>query len=195
MTIRESITQASDGQTSITELGGGLYHIDSFFDVFTELSVDGGSSWIASDAPARMDLAPIPRLVPLVGPAEVHVFYDPRAPLDAMHAALFRGDNVSKYRCRFMGHRIASLWLLMGVLKPVIEGCVAGTMTQAQFYTLMRKRREVPRFQRDLLGAIEATNRPQLVSRYCNAVLSLRGGPVFRRALRAAEARLAKGKK
>ena len=39
--IREDPAQASVGQTTITDLGGGLYHIDSFFDVFTELSVDG----------------------------------------------------------------------------------------------------------------------------------------------------------
>lgn len=127
--------------------------------------------------------------------AEVHIFYDPRAPLDAMHAALYRGDNIAKYRCRFMGHRIASLWLLMGVLKHVIEDCVAGEMTPSRFYSLMRARREVPRFQRDLLGAIEKKNRPKLVQWYCRAVLSRRGGPVFRRALRAAEATIAKSKK
>jgi len=34
--------QAGSGKTEITDIGGGLYHIDSFFDVFTELSVDGG---------------------------------------------------------------------------------------------------------------------------------------------------------
>jgi hypothetical protein len=54
--IREDPTQASVGQTTITDLGGGLYHIDSFFDVFTELSVDGGSSWIAAAEPVRMEL-------------------------------------------------------------------------------------------------------------------------------------------
>lgn len=37
----------SCGEASVTDLGGGLYHIDSFFDVFTELSVDGGESWVA----------------------------------------------------------------------------------------------------------------------------------------------------
>ena len=56
--IRESPSNASDGVTDITDLGGGLYHIDSFFDVFTELSVDGGSSWIASDTSTRMTLEP-----------------------------------------------------------------------------------------------------------------------------------------
>lgn len=44
--VRESPTKASTGKTSITDIGGGLYHIDSFFDVFTELSLDGGFSWI-----------------------------------------------------------------------------------------------------------------------------------------------------
>jgi hypothetical protein len=43
--IRESPTRASTGKTAITDLGGGLYRIDSFFDVFTELSLDGGQTW------------------------------------------------------------------------------------------------------------------------------------------------------
>ncbi|PSL19144.1 phosphoadenosine phosphosulfate reductase [Shimia abyssi] len=122
----------------------------------------------------------------------VHVFYDPRAPLDAMHAALFHGDNVQKYRCRFMGHRIASLWLQIGVLKPVIEGCVAGTLTPHEFYTLLRRRRENPRYQKEMLATLEKMRRPKMLARYCRAVLARRGGPNFRKALRAAEARIAK---
>jgi hypothetical protein len=47
--IRESPTKQSLGQIHMTDAGGGLYHIDSFFDVFTELSLDGGASWIPSD--------------------------------------------------------------------------------------------------------------------------------------------------
>ncbi|NIM50748.1 MAG: hypothetical protein GTO22_16100, partial [Gemmatimonadales bacterium] len=54
--IRESFTQASSGRTDIADLGGGLYHIDSFFDVFTELSVDGGQTWIASTESVRVQL-------------------------------------------------------------------------------------------------------------------------------------------
>jgi hypothetical protein len=48
--IRESPTLPSLGQTSITDLGGGLYQIDSFFDVFTELSIDGGNTWLPADS-------------------------------------------------------------------------------------------------------------------------------------------------
>jgi hypothetical protein len=43
--IRESPTIASTGQTTIESLLDGQYRIDSFFDVFTEMSVDGGATW------------------------------------------------------------------------------------------------------------------------------------------------------
>jgi hypothetical protein len=56
--IRESPSKASTGQTTITPVGGGMYDIDSFFDVYTELSVDYGP-WVAQTNPAgRMTLVP-----------------------------------------------------------------------------------------------------------------------------------------
>jgi hypothetical protein len=65
--IRESPTQASTGQTTITDIGGGEYRISSFFDVFTELSIDGGQSWIPSQGPTHVDLNPcVPEPVGLV---------------------------------------------------------------------------------------------------------------------------------
>ena len=42
--LRESPTLASTGQTKITTVTGG-FHIDSFFDVFTELTTNGGLIW------------------------------------------------------------------------------------------------------------------------------------------------------
>src|SRR5258706_7626693 len=39
--VHESPTLQSTGQTMITAIGGGLFHIESFFDVFTELSING----------------------------------------------------------------------------------------------------------------------------------------------------------
>jgi len=58
--IRESPTLQSLGQTTITPIGGGMFHIDSFFDVFTELSLDGGQSWMPSQGSTHVDLAPLP---------------------------------------------------------------------------------------------------------------------------------------
>jgi hypothetical protein len=64
--IRESPTLPSTGQTSITDLGGGLYHIDSFFDVFTELSLDGGASWYPSQGPTHLSSTPEPASIVLL---------------------------------------------------------------------------------------------------------------------------------
>lgn len=44
--IRESPTKQSTGITSVVPLPGGMFQIDSFFDVFTELSLDGGATWM-----------------------------------------------------------------------------------------------------------------------------------------------------
>jgi hypothetical protein len=69
--IRESPTLASTGQTRIDDLGNGSFRIDSFFDVFTELSLDGGQSWIPqSNGPSRVNLeeaVPEPGTLLLVG--------------------------------------------------------------------------------------------------------------------------------
>jgi autotransporter-associated beta strand protein len=54
--IRESPTQASSGQTTIKSVPGG-YAISSFFDIFIELSTDGGSTWYsATNGAAHMEL-------------------------------------------------------------------------------------------------------------------------------------------
>ncbi len=64
--IRESPTLQSTGQTSVMPIGGGMFHVDSFFDVFTELSLDGGNTWIPSDGSAHVNLVPEPSTVTLL---------------------------------------------------------------------------------------------------------------------------------
>lgn len=55
--LRESPTLASTGQSTVTSGSGGTYRIDSFFDVFTELSLDGGNTWLPqTSAPAHAAL-------------------------------------------------------------------------------------------------------------------------------------------
>ncbi len=71
--IRESPTLQSTGLTSITAIGGGMFKIDSFFDVFTELSTDGGATWMAGSntaggppAPGHVTLVPEPTSMSLL---------------------------------------------------------------------------------------------------------------------------------
>ena len=83
MLLRESPTLASTGKTAISPASGGGFVIDSFFDVFTELSTDGGGSWTPSlGAPPRMRFtgtAPSNTLpvkdASYVSPAEWHAQY------------------------------------------------------------------------------------------------------------------------
>ncbi len=58
--IRESPTKASLGRTTITDTGLGVYDCDSFFDIFIEISVDGGNSWYPTLAgPGTVTLNPL----------------------------------------------------------------------------------------------------------------------------------------
>ncbi|WP_417248398.1 phosphoadenosine phosphosulfate reductase [Celeribacter sp.] len=119
-----------------------------------------------------------------------YVFYDPLAPLDAMHAALFRGENIRKMRCRYFGHRIASMWIQLGILTEVVEGAIEGTLTNARFYHLLRGRRDNRRYQREMLERLNKKGRPALVAQYCEAVMARKPGPKFRNALKAANKKL-----
>jgi hypothetical protein len=64
--IRESPTQVSIGKVSCTDVSWG-YVCDSFFDVFTDVSLDGGQSWASSQTPGRLALrcddCPVPTQV------------------------------------------------------------------------------------------------------------------------------------
>lgn len=56
--LRESPTEPSRGAAQITPLADGSYRINSFFDLFTELSLDGGASWSsATNGPARIQMS------------------------------------------------------------------------------------------------------------------------------------------
>jgi hypothetical protein len=58
--IRESPLISSNGQTVIRDIGGGEFQIASFFDIFTELSLDGGQTWIPSNGAVTMVLQAAP---------------------------------------------------------------------------------------------------------------------------------------
>jgi hypothetical protein len=48
------------GQTTISDQGGGMFQITSFFDVFTEISLDGGPFAPQIDGPTLVNLEPSP---------------------------------------------------------------------------------------------------------------------------------------
>lgn len=54
--VRTSPTLLSLGETRFAPAQGGDYQISSYFDIFTEISLDGGVTWSAADAPCHMEL-------------------------------------------------------------------------------------------------------------------------------------------
>ena len=56
--VRESPRLGSFGRTTITTLERSRSRIESVYDVWLELSTDGGRSWHAAEAAVRMSIAP-----------------------------------------------------------------------------------------------------------------------------------------
>ena len=86
--LRESPSLPSRGGTKIDQAPDGTYKMHSFFDIFPEVSTDGGATWsAATNGAVRMNLTkrtpevpkPTPNLPPpdgnYVSPADWHAFY------------------------------------------------------------------------------------------------------------------------
>ena len=61
--LRESKTQSSTGQIKVVP-GEGGFSVDSFFDIWTEISLDGGQSWVPANKAMHMPLVSIPETPP-----------------------------------------------------------------------------------------------------------------------------------
>lgn len=96
-----------------------------------------------------------------------HVVFDPTKAADAMHAALFRGPNVSFYRTRQARPRIESLFDGIGAMGPLMQAAMDGALDEASFARLWRKRRESAAYVRSLLKRVEMDERPGLAARVC----------------------------
>jgi hypothetical protein len=56
--LRESPTRQSLGRTTLRQLDDGTFRVHSFFDVFVEVSLDGGQTWAPVQTPVHMELSP-----------------------------------------------------------------------------------------------------------------------------------------
>ena len=58
--VKTDPANPTTGQTTITDIGGGNFRITSFFDVFTELSIDGGPFIPQSNGPTTVTATALP---------------------------------------------------------------------------------------------------------------------------------------
>jgi len=113
----------------------------------------------------------------------VTILFDPYEPLDAAHVARFTAPNVVKLRCPLMGHRLGSSLSQMGLLNPVILGALNGTLEPADFYRMLRARRDFPRYQKELFARARARGHPDLARRLGAYVLARGEHPAIRAGL------------
>ncbi|WP_151720404.1 glycosyltransferase family 32 protein [Gemmobacter serpentinus] len=103
---------------------------------------------------------------------KVILLYDPYEPLDAGHVARCQNDNVLKLRAPLMGHRLGSSLQQMGILSTITVDALNGTLTEAEFYRLLRARKTFSRYQKELFKRALARGRPALAQRIGRWVLT-----------------------
>ncbi|WP_234990236.1 phosphoadenosine phosphosulfate reductase [Roseivivax lentus] len=114
-----------------------------------------------------------------------YVLVDPRETLDAMHAALFHREGVTRLPMPFMGATLQTALIDMELLGPVLRQAADGTLDALSFARMMRARRDYGPYLRRLLARVEADERLELTRLLCANVASRKSAPRFRRRLRA----------
>lgn len=76
--IRESPELVSGGKTRIARAVDNEFIVDSFFDVWTEISFDGGETWNASTGASSIELRPDPQttLISVAGETTIEVMFE-----------------------------------------------------------------------------------------------------------------------
>ncbi|SLN19370.1 hypothetical protein [Roseisalinus antarcticus] len=118
-----------------------------------------------------------------------YVLYDPAEDEDAMHAALFRKPNVTRLPCPQLGWNLDRNLHGMDILAPMMRHAMAGDLTEARFWALMRARRTHAPYLRSLLTRLEDSGRLELAKRVCRHAITKTPRPHFRKRLAALEDR------
>lgn len=113
------------------------------------------------------------------------VLYDPAEQLGAMHSALFARSGITRFRARHLGSGMQSHLDQMGALAELVHRAASGTLNDAAYATLYRKRRDHVPYCKKLFGVVEAADRPYLAEAVCSYICDNWGAPRYRRKLKA----------
>lgn len=86
--------------------------------------------------------------------AKAWIIHDPAVDEDAMHAALYRKKHVNYFDCRHLGPAPEGPLDQMGVLVPLIQGAVEGTLDASVWSKLWRARRGNPIWLRNVAARL-----------------------------------------
>lgn len=114
----------------------------------------------------------------------VVLLYDPYEPLDARHAARFSNKNVQRLRAPLLGHRLGSSLNQMGILNKIIVGALNGTLTEAEYYAILRARKHSVRYQRELFKKAVEKGHTDLAKRLGEHILKRNANRAIRLGLK-----------
>lgn len=119
----------------------------------------------------------------------VSVLHDPSVLEDAVHAAMFQGDNTTHHACGYLGPDAHRGLADMGILAALLEAAMSGDLDDAEFATLWRARRTHLPYLRTLMHRLEADGHDLLLARLCKHASAHNGRPIFAKKLIELEAR------
>lgn len=126
----------------------------------------------------------------LEGAGKGFVLYDPNEILDAMHAALFARDYVTRLPCPNIGGNIEAILAEMNILEPMLVLACEGRFTAPAFWQLYRARRDTRHYLRNVLARLESKNHTLLGAIMCRNVVRRLNAPRWVARLNRLEAEL-----
>ena len=116
------------------------------------------------------------------------IVFDPSQRFDAIHAALFTRENVTKLRCPNMGGRLDALFDAMGIGDDLLRAVMDGQLNRLTFAKMIRARRTQKGYLRSLYKKAFQTGHPVMAANACAYGLRLGDDPFFEDRLRELEA-------
>ncbi len=96
-----------------------------------------------------------------------YIIYDPSQDVDAMHATLFRGQNVELLATPRLGAEIENSLLEMQILFRILAKAGSGKMSRSAFFKLYRARRNYLPYLNQLLNSIDGNRAPFMKAMVC----------------------------
>ncbi|PWE33727.1 phosphoadenosine phosphosulfate reductase [Maritimibacter sp. 55A14] len=100
------------------------------------------------------------------------LLYDPTVAEDAMHAAQFTGEHVTKLRCRHMAGTLPGMFAGTDLLGRMLDALRGGRTSRAGFAALMRTRHDHRPYLRQFTRRVGRNERPDLLARCTAAILA-----------------------
>jgi len=114
---------------------------------------------------------------------QVFIAYDPYAPLDASHAALFRKPHVTRVPCPLLGEDLDRSFDRMGIHDVMIKLAMDQALDGKRFKQLLRARRYDQNYAIDLVNHLVANNHQRLAQIICAYMLNRGRGSYFKKKL------------